>query len=179
MPVRRARRSRNSKNFVAIPVDGFLTVGALADGVVVDTSVIGTNFTEDIFVVSTDLSATLTGLTADQGIPSEVILSHGDYTVGEVAEALDVALTGPGSKIEEERSRRLIRKVGVLNQPTPDGTELAMIGKYGSRIIRTKVKFTIQNDKALRIGLKNRSGATLTTGSLLRFSGYIYGRWLV
>ncbi len=174
------KRSRNSKNFVAIPVEGNLALSTLGSQAVLSANLIEGTLTEDIFVISSDLSASITGLSAGEGSPHELGIAHSDYTDVEIKENLDVVLLGPGSKIELERTRRLVRKVGVANTFVNSGqTILEFIEKNGSRIIRTKWKFTVQNGKTLDIWVQNRSGATLTTGATLRWSGTIYGRWLI
>ncbi len=130
--------------------------------------------------MSVDMNAVITGLTAGELLPADIGLSHGDYSVTEVKEATEVVFLGPGSKIEQEQARRLVRKTGVANDFTDaDNTELAMVGKDGSRYVRTKVRFVIEDGKALKIWIKNRSGAALNTGAILRFSGDIYGRWIL
>ncbi len=130
--------------------------------------------------MSVDMNAVITGLTAGEGLPMDIGLSHGDYSVTEVKEATEVVFLGPGSKIEQEQARRLVRKTGVANSFSDSGnTELTMIGKDGSRYVRTKIRFVVEDGKALKLWIKNRSGAALQTGSTIRFSGDIYGRWIL
>ncbi len=173
-------KKRRSGNFVAIPVNGSLTIGALANQAVVLDDILGGNLTEDLFVMSTDIQGVAIGLTAGEGDPSQLGFAHGDYSAAEVAENLNVILLGPASKIEQERARRLVRKTGIL---AGDGlnTQVAMtlIGKDGSRLVRTKCKFTVQSGKTLNMFWFNNSGATMTTGGTFRYSGTVYGRWLV
>ncbi len=175
------KRSRNSKNFVAIPVEGNVTLSTLGSQAVLSANLVEGTLTEDLYVISSDLSATITGLTAGEGAPMDIGIAHSDYSDTEIKENLDVVLLGPGSKIELERTRRLVRKVGVANLSVSDTLQsvLSMIGKGGSRIIRTKWKFTVQSGKTLDIWIQNRSGATLTTGATFRWSGTVYGRWLI
>ncbi len=175
-----AHKKRRSRGFVVIPFDNTLALSTLGDGLVLTTSLTGSNFTEDLFIMSVDMNAMITGLTAGEGIPTDIGLAHGDYSATEVKEATEVVLLGPGSKIEQEQSRRQVRKTGVMNAFVDSGnTEMQMIGRDGSRYVRTKIKFVAQSGKSLKIYVKNRSGAALTTGAILRFSGDIYGRWLV
>ncbi len=177
---KRAKRSRNSKNFVAIPFDDSVALGALANAILVKEALIGTNFTEDFFCISVDLSGIVTGLTGGEGIPLEMGLNHSDYSVAEVNQNLDVTLTGPGSKIENEQAGRLVRRTAQgFEHAVGNTTEIPLIGRFGSRISRTKCRFLVSSGKALEVWIKNRSGSTLTTGASLRFSGTIYGRWIV
>ncbi len=173
-------RKRRSGNFVAIPINGELTVGALANQAVVLDDILGGNLTEDLFVMSVDLQGVMIDITAGEGDPSQIGFAHGDYSATEVAENLNVILLGPASKIEQERSRRLVRKTGLLSG---DGSNafvaMTLIGKDGGRLIRTKLKFTVQNGKTINMFLFNNSGAVFTTGARFRWSGTVYGRWIL
>ncbi len=172
-------KRRRSSNFVAIPINGSLTVGALANQAVVLDDLMGGNFTNDIYCMSVDIQGDLIGLTAGEGDPSQLGMAHGDYTVTEVAENLNVILLGPANKIQQEQARRLVRKTGVFHG---DGlnTQLTMPlqGKDGSANIRTKLGFVIESGKTLQAFFFNNSGATMTTGATFRYSGTLYGRWI-
>ncbi len=137
-------------------------------------------FSEDFYAVSADIALSLRTLTAGEGDPMTVAVAHSDYTDAEVREGLDIgSFTGPDDKIQQERARRLIRKVGVFQDTAGLGTQtsMSMIGKNGSRIVRVPLRFSIGNGFALNIGLWNRSGAALTTGSIFDFDATVYGRW--
>ncbi len=176
----RKRRARPA--LVVIPVSGSLALSTLGDDTVLTTNMLSGNLTEDFFVISTDISMSLRGLTAGQGDPMTAVIAHGDYTDAEILEGLKPALLGPGGKIEQERSRRLVRKVGVLQQQgvaDDTFTSMNMIGKDGSRIVRTKCRFTIESGKDFSIGVWNRSGGALATGAQIEWAGEVYGRWRV
>ncbi len=179
---KRPRKRSRGKNFVALPVTGSLALSTLNDDTVLTTSLLGTNFTEDLYAISCDLSVSVRSLTAGQGDPMSIGIAHSDYSATEILEHISVALAGPGSKIEQERSRRLIRKTGVFQQQGNQDdsfTSMNMIGRDGSRIVRTTLKFTAQSGKALNLYVHNRSGGALSTGSVLEFDGTIFGRWRV
>ncbi len=174
------RKGRNNKGFVAIPVDASVTIGALGSKSVAVADLMGGNLTEDFFAISADIQAELNGLTAGEGDPSMVVLAHGDYSAAEIAEHLVVKLLGPGNKIEQERARRLVRKVGPMyGNELESQTSMSLGGRSGPGMTRTKLKFMIQSGKTLDIGLYNNSGATLTTGASMRVTGTIYGRWVI
>ncbi len=174
------KRSRNSKNFVALPISGSGAIGSLADLSVVSDDVFSADLNEDLYMISADLICNVVGLTAGEGDPSMFGIAHGDYTDAEIAEKLNVALLGPGSKIEQERSRRLVRNVGPLyGNGLNTHTDMRLSGKTGPGITRTKIKFVIQSGKNLKAFLYNRSGGTITTGAVLQYSGTIYGRWML
>ncbi len=176
MPTRRgtsrARRgSSRNRNFVAIPVQQAKALGTLADATVLAQSLIGT-LTEDMFAISADLLWTIRDLTPGEG-PVYVGVAHGDYSVSEIKESLEVTLTGPGSKIEQERARRMIRTSGVF--PGLTSEESLNLGVP----LRTRMKFTVQSAKALNGWIWNSSGAALTTGAIVEIAGKVYGKWLV
>ncbi len=176
------RRRRRSKGFVAIPFDGDLVIGTLLNDAVIQASVVGAVFTEDFYCISADLQLTVSGLTAGEGDPSTVGYNHGDYSAAQVAENLNVQLLGPGNKLQQEQSRRLVRRAGALQSLTGlnDSTQLNLVGGGdGGRIIRTKLKFVVQSGQELELWFMNRSGATITTGAQARFSGTLYGRWIL
>ncbi len=176
----RKRKQSRSKNFVAIPIEGSIVIEALASKAVVIDDAFGGNLTEDLYAISADVQGQVIGLTAGEGDPSSIGFAHGDYSVGEIAENKVVVFLGPGSKIEQERARRLIRNVGpVLGDSLGAQTTMRLHGRGGAGLVRTKLKFTIQSGKDLIIFFYNNSGATLTTGASFRYSGTVYGRWLV
>ncbi len=168
-----AKRGRNRRNFVAIPVERDLTLSTLADDAGIVLSLLGGNFTEDFYWISSDLSWSSKGATAGEG-PIVVGLAHGDYTAAEIVENLDVAFLGPGTKIEQERARRLVRRVGEI----ANANSIFHIAPEGG-LIRTKSKFMVQSGKAANMWVVNKSGAQLTTGQSIHVVGTIYGRWVV
>ncbi len=171
MAKHRKRRGRGSKNFVAIPVTAAITLGTLANNTVVKGSLLGT-LLEDLYVISADLIWTIRSLTVGEG-PIEVGVVHSDYTVTEILENLDVTLLGPGTKIEQERSRRLVRRIGMFNGL---GSEEVL---NDGQVIRTKMRFTCQDGKDLDAWVRNSSGATLITGAIVQVHGTVYGRWML
>ncbi len=173
-------KNKRSKNFVAIPVKGSFALGTLADEAVLSGSLIGgSNFTEDFYAISCDISCMIRDVTAGQLEPMTVGLAHGDYSDTEIKEHLDVKLLGPGNKIEQERARRMVRKAGVVQRDDLNATFLKMIGKGGSPNPRVTLKFVAQSAKALKIWVQNRSGAAPTTGAILEFDGTLYGKWIL
>ncbi len=176
----KTQRKRSNKNFVAIPMEGSFNISTLASKGVISDDFPTTAFTEDLFVISIDIMAEILVITSGEGNPSMFGFAHGDYTDAEIAEALNVALTGPGSKIEQERSRRLVRKVGPFyGNELNTHTSMRLSGKQGPGETRTKIKFMIQSGQTIRVFVYNKSGAVYTTGAVCKFFGTLYGRWVV
>ncbi len=173
------RRRKRDRNFVAIPFSASLALLTLADGASLSTDITSSTFGEDLFAISVDLSAYIQALTAGEGDPMTVFVAHSDYSEAEIVENLDVSFVNPDDKVGQEQSRRLVRKVGVMRPEGGAGThtEMQMIGRFGSRIVRQGLKFSIGNGFSLGAGVRNRSGSNLTTGSILRVDGTLYGRW--
>ncbi len=167
------KRSRSGRNFVAIPFAGSLALGALADDAVISVQVTVGEFTDDLFVMSLDVRFGENGHAAGEG-PILLGLSHSDYTVAEIIEAIDIELLGKGDKIEQERARRLVRKFGLYD-----------VGAVGDAVViskdeigrRHKLNWPIGIGNSLDLWARNKSGATLTTGQIVSFSGTLYGRW--
>ncbi len=176
-----AKKERSNRNFVAIPIDATISIGALASKAVINVDLFGGNLTEDFYAISSDLQGQILGLTAGQGDPSLLVLAHGDYDAAEVAEHLVVKLLGPGNKLEQERARRLVRKVGPFYNVSgiADQTTMYLQGRDGAGLVRTKIGFVIQSGKTLDAGFYNNGGATMTTGASLRITGTIFGRWIL
>ncbi len=158
---------------MAIPVERDLTLSTLGDDTAIVTSLLGGNFTEDFFWISTDLAWSSKGATAGEG-PIVVGLAHGDYIAAEIVENLDVSFLGPGNKIQQEQSRRLVRRVGEI----ANANSIFHIAPEGG-LIRTKSRFVVESGKAANMWAVNKSGAQLTTGQSIHVVGTIYGRWIL
>ncbi len=179
MPKARKKGKYGSgRNFAVLPFNSDQALGALADDGVISSALNGV-LTHDFYAISADLTAAVTGLTAGEGDPSRVGFAHGDYSDAEIAAKLNLALLGPGNKIAQEISRRQIRTAANFHGDALNTqTSMNLIGRDGSRLIRTALKFMIQSGQELQIWFQNQHGGTLTTGASLRFSGQIYGRWV-
>ncbi len=160
---------------MVLPVEGSLALSTLGDGAVLLANVHTGEFTEDFFCIGGDLQVSARALASGQGTPSSWGVAHGDYSVAEVQEHLAVSLLGPANKIEQERSRRLVRNVNSFES---DPNEVDQIRSTDGKT-RFKARFMIQDGNHLNIWFKNRSGVAFTTGGILEWSGKIYGRWVL
>ncbi len=170
-PHRKTRRKRSSKNFVAIPFQSTITLGVLADQTALISSLLGSDLSEDLFVVSIDGEWSVRQNALDDG-PVAVGFCHNDYDVTEIGEYLTIEIVDPGNKIAQEQSRRLIRKTGNFSYATV-GQSL-----NDGKPIRTRLGFTIDNGHGPAIWAFNHSGSNLATGGIIHCWGTIYGRWL-
>ncbi len=169
---KRKRRRRRDRNFVAIPFTAAQSLGTLGDNTFLKVAVLNGNLTEDLQVISLDLTANLTGHTAGEG-PINFGFAHSDYTVAELAEAVPTtSLLGPADKISQERSRRLVRQIGVFRGLNSDE------GFNDGRMKRVRAGWVQQDGVDLNLWVVNRSNAALTTGSVFEAQGLVYGRWL-
>ncbi len=163
-------RGKRRRNFVAIPYETELALATLADATVVTTAPI--TFGEDIYCVSMDASYATAGFTPTEG-PLAIGWAHGDLSVTEIKEAIEAAVTDPSDIIARERARRPVRKVGQF--PIAGAGESFNDGK----VVRTPLRFVINDAKSIKFWAFNKSGATLTTGGTIDVSGTLYGRWMI
>ncbi len=164
------RRRRRNPNFVALPFRTSMTLSTLAATTAFATGTLSGNFTEDFRCISVDSKWSITGLTDGEG-PIAVGFAHNDYSVGEIKEALEVNLLGPGNKTEQEQAGRLVRDVGTFEQLT--NTNL-----NDGNLFRTRLNWQIQDGKELDVYAFNE-GSQLTTGTIVFVSGKLYGYWQV
>jgi len=161
-------RSRRNRNFVAIPFLANITVATLANDTLLSAAIL--TLTEDLFVMSIDAQWQLRGVTVGEG-PVGVGFAHGDLSDTEMLEALDASAPGPDDIIAIERARRPVRRSGFFPAITAD--EVLDNGIT----VRTKCKFSVGDGNSIDVWVVNRSGATMTTGALIKCSGTIFGRW--
>ncbi len=166
----RKRRGRR-RGFQAIPFNAELALGTLANDTLVKVSMLGGVFEEDFYCISVDALWSIKDLTAG-GVPIEVGYNHGDLIATEVVQALDANLLDPSDIIQREHARRPVRRVGKFT----DGAKTDMELNDGT-LLRSKLKFMVNDQHAIQAWMINRSGATLTTGAIVNISGTLYGRW--
>ncbi len=169
MPRKGSSRSRGrSKNFVVLKVNAALQLATLANGIVVDADLL--DLADDVNLISADLQASILGLTAGEG-PIEVGVNSDALTVTQVLEAITASPTSRGDRIALERTSRPVRSLGTFSGV---GTEEVL---NNGLPIRIKLKFALSQNQVLRLFALNLSGATLTTGAVVRLSGKIYATW--
>ncbi len=164
---RRQRRPTNT-SFQALPVNGVLSLGTLANATALAGAL--TVITDDFWFQSGDLSWTLDGMTAGEG-PIYVGLSNGDLSVSEIKESINAIPTSRSDIINRERARRPIRRVGQFSV-VDTGEKL-----FDGRTERQTIKMYVAEATQLNFFAFNQSGASLTTGGVLSVYGTLYGNW--
>ncbi len=166
-----AKKGRRKK-MTWVPVNISLALGTLGSDTVLSTSI--STLSEDFYAVGAKGVWTLSTLTAGEG-PIHCGFAHDDYSVAEIEECLDAgaSFAGPGSKIEQEQSRRLVRQSGAF------AGQLADDALDGGEVNNYPLRFMINSGHGLAIYAYNQSGGNLQTGAILRFSGHVYGNWKI
>lgn len=160
-------RKRKRRGLTPIPFEAQINLSTLANGSVLTGGLL--TLGEDFFCTSVVASWTIRS-SNDEG-PLEALLAHGDYTDTEIIEALDASPTDPDDKVANERSRRQVRKVGVFKH------ESAEAHIAGGELVKTRMMMSIGDGHTIDFGVKNNSGAALTTGATLDIVGTAWGRW--
>ncbi len=157
---------RRNPNFAVIKIVAAVAVGALAnDGI---TTVVLTGTLDDHRVISADLAWSIRDHTAGEG-PLQFGLQSADLTAAETLEAVVASPTGRGDVIAIERARRPVRQVGQFH-----GADTEEVFNDG-RLKRTKCGWIA--DEGLNGFFVNRSGAQLTTGTVMTITGKVYLVW--
>ncbi len=166
----RRGQQRYRTNLVAIPFNVDLTLAGVADNFTTVVAMTGA-LEEDFYCFSMEVALNMRDHTALDG-PIRIGFAHGDYSVQEINEALDVTILTPDDKIEQERLRRLVRQLGKFmgqdaNEVINDGLPF-----------RKKVGWVTGDGEVLNLWARNISGGTFTTGTNIGAEGLLFGRWL-
>ncbi len=127
---------------------------------------------EDFYAISVDASWALDNHTANEG-PLHVGFAHGDLTEAEIVECLTSEVIDPGDLIQVERSRRPVRRTGSLPADLVTGPA------FDGRIVRTRLKFKVNDGNQVVAFCHSRDSGPLTTGTLVKLDGTLYGRWMI
>ncbi len=164
-------KHKSKSRLAVINVNETLTLSTLGSGVVLVSK--SDNFEREFYAISADLTWSIRGLTLAEG-PIDVGVAHGDYTVTEIKENLDLTgMEDPSDMIATEQGRRKVRRSGrfsgvAANEVLNDGKD-----------IRTPIRFPLVGTVA-QVGFwaHNLGAGALTTGAVIQCFGKIYGRWL-
>ncbi len=135
------------------------------------------NLDEDFRLIKMELSATLTGLTSGEG-PIHMYLVNDELSVAEVAECLTNA--GPQDRNDRLQQERAERAVFLIGQFPGIAANEALLGADGQEgIIEKTIRWTFSNPEGWAIVAFNQSGATLTTGGVIRMVMKYFGVWVI
>ncbi len=158
-------RRYNLRKVRTIPI---ITLGTLADVTVVTGAVTGAADGQ-YRAMSHKAVWSLRDFTAGEG-PITVGYAHGDYSVTEIKEAIEIANSiNLGDLVaSREQSQRLVRVVGVF-QGTGEAESL-----NDGKPIKTRLNWAMPIGKALSVFAYNESGAALTTGAEIQATGDLW-----
>ncbi len=163
-------KRRGRSKFFAYPIDESMVLSTLANGIAVAQSITAFGVTK-VFIISADLSWSIDDATPLEG-PLHVGLNSSDLSVTEIIEKLDAQPTSQSDRIAIERSRRPVRNTGSFAVQTANET------LNDGKPIRTPCKWIADTGLEAQIWVRNKSGATLTTGSVVRVTGTLFCRWM-
>ncbi len=129
--------------------------------------------TEQLRVISTDLSWMWTeiGAAIDDGL--EFGVAHSDYTAAEVEECLESqASIDLGDKVEQERANRMVRSLGTI-QASAIAAAGGAVFNDGKKL-KTRLNWILNTGDAINLWVRNGSGVVWTTGSSLSCIGEMW-----
>jgi len=167
-PSRRSRKRKRDPNFVVIKVFSQNSPAALANNTAFAETMVSLD--DDLYLIAADLLWSMNDHTVAEG-PITVGIASSSMTAANITEAVDASPTNRGDTIALERAKRPVRKVGDFS-----GATLLETLNNGTPI-RTRMRFPLSHNQTLNSFSINRSGATLTTGTVIKITGELYARW--
>ncbi len=147
-------------------MEDVLALGTLTAGDVV-SEVFGQTVKNRVWAKYSKGTWTWEGVTVDEA-PMIGGHAHGDYTSAEIEECLEAQqMWDQGDKVAQEQGKRKVRRTAAFS-----GNETEEVAGDGVPIYR-KLGFYIEDGETLLLWARNQGGATISTGSSLRFSGFI------
>ncbi len=162
------RRRGTTKIMVYLPFDIEITLGTSVDNAILTQAL--QTLTQDFDIYGVKASVTFTGATAGEG-PIEVGWNQSELTGVQIVANRDAAPTSQWDVLANEQSKRKVRVFGSSSGQANDSLN-------DGKVIWKKMFLRVPSGKALcDIYVINRSGATLTTGQVVRAQGHVVGRW--
>jgi len=160
---------KNSR-FMKASHDTTITVGAAISEAVVQQDNLVT-LDQDVYVSTLHVLIAIEDLTATEG-PIEIGVAQSELTTTEIAEALDASPTSEYDIPASEHAKRFVRSVGFF-----DGLNTHEKMNEGRPLkIRINRRFPAGQELP-KIWLRNKSGATLTTGATVVLQQTYFGNW--
>lgn len=169
---KRANRRRGG-NFQVVKEEGEITLGTLGANIAIEAT--GVTLAMDCKWISADILATLDNLTEGEG-PVMLGVAPANMTVTEIKEALEASPTTKWDFPAVEHAMRPVRLLGQFGQALAAG---GLIFNNGNKKrVRLPISVIISaGDKLPQFFAWNRSGASLTTGAVVRFQANHYITW--
>ncbi len=132
---------------------------------------------EDSFrLIKMEIAAMMTGFTAGEG-PIHLYCVNDELSVAEIAEAINAA--GPVNRNDRLAQERAERAVFLLGSFGATAAAEELHGADGQEFVVNKtIRWTFNNPEGWSIVAFNDSGATLTTGAVIRFVAKYFGVWV-
>ncbi len=131
--------------------------------------------TDDLRIMKSEYTVGFTGHTAGES-PIDLYLVNNDLSVGDIAAA--IIAQGPLNKSDRDRAEaaeRSVKLVGTLQQQAV-GHALGPQNQHG--LLTVIHPWTYTKGVGWALVAHNKSGGTLTTGTVVRFSATHYGVWV-
>ncbi len=163
------RRGRRRGRPVYLPFDESIALGTLADNTVTTAAL--QTLQQDFDVYGIRATVTFTGVTVGEG-PLEVGWCQAELTGTQILAQRDAAPTSQWDVLAQEQARRKVRVFG-----TSSGLAAGESLNEG-KMIWKKMFLRKPSGQALAdLWVLNRTGAALTTGASVHFSGSVVGAW--
>ncbi len=149
-------------------VDGSQALSTLASNTIVIAALGGGTMGREVYWIGGELQLALRDLTPGEG-PLEVGICHSDYSTTQVLEKLEAdpfAL----NEVVLEQARRRVRRIGTFS-----GLAESEVLNNGTTI-SFKARFMMREGTQPSIWIRNKSGAVLTAGAFLVWTGSLWMR---
>ncbi len=158
-------KKQTGRKFLKGNIDEANPLSTLADGAVVKSDFDET-VNERSLVTSIEATWNLRSGTVGQG-PIIVGIAHSDYTAAEIQEVIDnTGSWNEGDKVQQEVAKRLVRIIGSFPG------DLADEDLNDGKPVKTRLNWVLLQGQTLSTWALNKSGATLTTGTLVINQGH-------
>ncbi len=145
-------------------------MGTLANDTILEGA--GLTLTQDCYINSVWAYISIRNLT-DAEVPLDFGYASQELSITEINEFLDASPTSPTDVPAIEHAKRRVRLAGRMSE---SGNDLLLLNN--GRMIKIKLGWIVPSGKALpQLWIKNKSGATLTTGAIVTHSAIYHGNW--
>ncbi len=167
LAARKRGGGRRRFNLRKVNTTAGITLGTLANVTVVTGALTGTA-SQAYRLMSTTGVWSIKNNTVGEG-PITFGFAHSDYSVTEIKEAIESgASISLGNKVSQEQSNRLVRVVGQFSGFAAE--EIFNDGKP----LKTRLNWAISIGNTAALFAYNDSGAALTTGGIIDYTGPIW-----